>query len=346
MGSATGSMPAQSRHDDGYFPRGRSMLRRVHEERLVGLFYGQRALCIGAVKPLNYVGTSEHSYAKETPFKRLVHTGNAFETIYFASREEADRVLAYVARLHEKVKGVLPEDAGSFPAGTPYSAMDPELMLWTVAVIADSAQCFFELFIRRLTGAEREALWQDYIRFMELFGMPRSEAPPTYGDFREYWDTQMASPELFLTDEARYMGYATAFEIPLPRTHQLGKQVHDLIMLGSLPERIRELYGLEYTASQAAAWRAAVALARGARRGLPRILAKGFNTKSFELVAATERRRVARGEPTPQVKPTGPTPLPGRSWLKPSAQPTSSTTLPVAPRESSSVSASPARSNG
>ena len=50
------------------------MLRQVHEEHLVGLFYGQRALCIGALSPLNYVGTSEHSYAKLTPFKRLVHT--------------------------------------------------------------------------------------------------------------------------------------------------------------------------------------------------------------------------------------------------------------------------------
>ena len=47
-------------------------------------------------------------------------------------------------------------------------------MLWTVAVIADSAQCFYELLVRRLTAAEREALWQDYISFAELFGMPRT----------------------------------------------------------------------------------------------------------------------------------------------------------------------------
>jgi len=33
--------------------------------------YGQRALCIGACAPLNYVGTSEHSYARLTPFRRL-----------------------------------------------------------------------------------------------------------------------------------------------------------------------------------------------------------------------------------------------------------------------------------
>jgi hypothetical protein len=33
--------------DEGYFPRGRSILRMVQEERLVGLHYGQRALAIG-----------------------------------------------------------------------------------------------------------------------------------------------------------------------------------------------------------------------------------------------------------------------------------------------------------
>src|ERR1700730_5907674 len=89
--------------DDGYVPRGRSMLRRVQEERVVGLFFGQRALCIGALAPLNYVGTSEHTHAKLTPFKRLVHTGNAFEKIFFGTRGEADRILKYVAKLHDRV---------------------------------------------------------------------------------------------------------------------------------------------------------------------------------------------------------------------------------------------------
>ncbi len=317
------------------------MLRRVHGERMVGLLYGQRALCIGAVMPLNYVGTSEHSYAKLTPFRRLVHTGNAFEKIYFGTRAEADEVLAYVHRLHQGVRGVLPEDAGALPAGTPYSALDPALMLWTVAVIADSAQLFFELFVRRLSGEEREALWQDYRRFASLFQMPLDDAPASYDEFRRYWRAQLASDELFLTDEARYVGYATAFEIPMPRSHQLGKRVHDLLMLGSLPPRVRELYGVQYTPAHAAAFRAAVTFARGARRVTPGPLARGWNTSSFDMVERTERRRIERGERTPQVTDHGPVPLP-RRW----GQPISSTTLPVAPRSSSSTSASPARSSG
>jgi uncharacterized protein (DUF2236 family) len=291
---------------EGYFPRGSSILRRVHDERLVGLFYGQRALCIGALKPINYVGTSEHTRAKLTPFKRLVHTGNAFEKIYFGSRVEADKVLKYVARMHDRVNGMMPEDAGVTPAGTPYSAYDPELMLWTVAVIADSAQCFYELFVGRLSDDEREALWQDYIRFAELFGMPRETAPQTYAEYRAYWRTTLASEEMFLTDEARYIGYATAFEIPLPRRNQPGKRVHDLVMLGSLPTRVRQMYGLGFSDRQAAAFKAVVAAMRAGRRVTPGPLARGYNTRSFELVAKTERRRVANGESTPQILSDGP----------------------------------------
>src|SRR5215207_1670755 len=57
----------------GYFPEG-SILRKVHSERAVGLFYGQRALMIGALNPLAFVGTIEQTNAKLKPFQRLVHT--------------------------------------------------------------------------------------------------------------------------------------------------------------------------------------------------------------------------------------------------------------------------------
>src|SRR3954447_9644817 len=94
---------------DGYFPPG-SVLRRVHSERAVGLLYGQRALAIGALAPLNFIGTRLHTRALETPFQRLVKTAKMFEAIMLGSRDEADRVLAVVGRMHERVNGVIPED--------------------------------------------------------------------------------------------------------------------------------------------------------------------------------------------------------------------------------------------
>lgn len=289
--------------DDGYFPRGSSVLRMVHEDKAVGLTYGQRALCVGAVKPLNYVGTSEHTRNKRTPFRRIAHTGGMFEAVFFGPRERADRVLATVESMHERVHGELPEDAGPlYPAGTPYSAFDRDLMLWTVAVIADSAVWFYERLVRPLSPVELEALWRDYLRFGELFGLPRSAAPGSYVEFRDWYAAQLAGDDLHLTEEARYMGYASAFEIPMPASHQLAKRVHDLLMLASLPERVRELYGLRYGRAEQVACAGAVALTRATIALTPRPLRRGSCIPEFQMVAATERRRIERGQPTPQLE--------------------------------------------
>jgi uncharacterized protein (DUF2236 family) len=277
--------------DDGYFPRGRSTLRRVQGERAVGLLYGQRALMIGALHPLNFIGTIESTRARDMPFQRLAHTGEVFETIFFGTRGEADEALARVRRLHDRVAGAIPEDAGPFPAGTRYSALDPELMLWTVAVMMDSAETFYDLLVRELDPAEREALWRDYLLFAELFEMPLDAAPPTYADFRDYWETRMRSDELHLTPEAREIGYATAFEIPMPAVYGPFSRVHNLVMLGSLPARVREAYGLDWSAAHRLAFEAAVSAVRRSRPLVPKRVRRGLNTDSFELVARTERAR-------------------------------------------------------
>jgi uncharacterized protein (DUF2236 family) len=288
--------------EDGYFPRGRSLLRRVHEEKAVGLMYGQRALCIGALKPLNYVGTSLHTHNKLNPFRRITHTGAMFERVFFGTRPEADRALEATHRMHERVVGSLPEDAGPHhPAGTPYSALDPELMLWTVAVIADSAQWFYEHLVAPLGDGEREALWQDYVRFAELFRAPRESFPATYGEFRAWYERQLAGPDLFLTEEARYMGHASAFQIPTEPSRLPAKRLHDLMMLGSLPPRVRELYGLRYTAAHAAACRVALAAARLVRPLVPDSQLRGSCVPELEGVAAVERARIERGQATPQI---------------------------------------------
>ena len=289
--------------DDGYFPRGRSVLREVQEQRMVGLFYGQRALAIGAIAPLNFVGTMAHTRARGKPFQRLAHTGKVFETIFFGTGTEADRALEFVHGQHVGVKGELPEDAGATAAGTPYSALDPELMLWTMAVMADSALHFYELFVRALSPEERESYWQDYIRFGELFGMPRAVAPPTWAEFRDWYEGRIAGPEAHLSDDARFVGSAIMFEIPTPAAHRPAMRVHNLIQLGALHPRVREMYGLRYTRSQAAAFRAVVAGVRAQRPITPRRIRSGENTYFFDAVAHSERALIRRGAPVPGALP-------------------------------------------
>jgi len=56
--------------DAHYFPPGRSLARRVHGERSVGLLYGQRALLIGALEPLTYTGTMLSTRAGDHPHRQ------------------------------------------------------------------------------------------------------------------------------------------------------------------------------------------------------------------------------------------------------------------------------------
>jgi uncharacterized protein (DUF2236 family) len=172
-------------------------------------------------------------------------------------------------------------------------------MLWTVAVIADSARYFYELLVRRLSAAEKESLWQDYVRFGELFGMPRDAAPSSYGSFREYWREQLNGDRVHLTSEARLTGHAIMFKIPVPRSRRPGMRVHNLIMLGSLPRPVRKLYGLSYTAAHEVAFRGTVVAVRESLKRSPRTIRTGENASFFELVARTERGMIARGEPVP-----------------------------------------------
>ena len=280
-----------------YFPPGRSLARRVHGERSVGLLYGQRALLIGALEPLTYTGTMLSTNAGEHPFTRLARTAKIQETVFLGTKSEADKALAAVHRLHDRIKGELPEAAGAHPAGAVYSAFDPELMLWTLAVIADSGRAMYETMARPLSAAEQEALWQDYVRFGELFGLPREAVPATYPEFRAWFDGKLASPGLHATEHALEMAPLVAFRQPVPLSARLNLQTQNLIIKGTLPPRVREIFGIRWTLHHERAFRSVTAAHRGARHAMPRPLRRGRNDYFFNVVTEREKRR--GGTPTP-----------------------------------------------
>lgn len=287
--------------DSHYFPPGRSMARRVHGERSVGLLYGQRALLIGALEPLTYTATMLSTRSGERPFERLARTAKVQETILLGTREEAEQALSAVRRLHEKVKGRLPEAAGPHPAGTSYSALDPELMLWTLAVIADSGREMYETLVRALSEEEREALWQDYLRFGELFGLPRSEAPASHREFQTWWEGKLASPALQATEHALQAAPLFAFRQPVPAAARGNLIAQNHIIKGTLPPRVREIFGIRWSAAHEASFRFFAAAHRRAHHLFPRQMRRGRNDVFFDAVSRSERRR--GGTQTPELQP-------------------------------------------
>ncbi|MFE6862633.1 oxygenase MpaB family protein [Nocardia sp. NPDC057668] len=298
-------MPARS--DSGYFSDD-SMIRRVMRKRAVGLTYGQRALVIGAVHPLLYVGTAENTQHRTTPYTRLALTGRLFEAVSLGTKEEADRARSFTHKRHAKVQGGLPEDAGSHhPAGTRYSAHDPRLMFMTMAFTFDSAEVMHDLLVRKLTVTEREGLYRDYVRWGELFGMPREAAPASYPEFRRVFDGYLASDEVFLTDEAKVvggylMGQQVPYPMPVPVQQALGG--FNLLVQGSLPPRIREMYGLTWGIREEIACRGLAQAVRTAHLSPPlapkllRGTLTGPSYPLYRLATRREKKLVNSGRPS------------------------------------------------
>jgi uncharacterized protein (DUF2236 family) len=279
--------------DAGYFPPGESVLRRVHEERAVGLLYGQRSLLLQATHPVAFTGLLSSTRGTPAPFQRLARTAKIMETVYFGSRADADRVTSAVRQMHARVRGRTDRRAGPHPAGTPYSANDPEFLLWILACLADSALVLHRIFVGDLQPADRERFWRDYLLVGELFGLEAEHAPASYGEFRDYMRERLASDDLHVTDEARELGRRVAFDLPLPVRRRAALPAINLAVTGSLPPRVRRLYGIHWSPAHEAAYQALRGSHRLSRPVVPMALKRGPCARDYDLVARTEQRRLA-----------------------------------------------------
>ena len=270
---------------DGYFPAGESVLRHVHEQRAVGLLYGQRALLMQATHPVAFTGLIGQTSGLDAPFKRLARTAQAMEAVFFGSREEADRITARVRKMHARVRGTT-------AAGEPYAADRPDMLLWILGCLADSALSMHHWFVGSLSRDELDRFWDDYIVVGELFGLDRGHAPGSYRAFRDWYRGRLASGDLRVTDEAREIGRRVAFDLPLPARRRAVLPAINLAVAGTLPPAVRGMYGLPWTAAHDAAFRSLSIGARLSRPVVPLALKQGACARDYEVVARTEARRL------------------------------------------------------
>jgi uncharacterized protein (DUF2236 family) len=223
----------------------RSMLRRVHRESAVALS-GPRTLLLQATHPVAFAGFFAHTGALDEPYTRLQRTAQVMDTITFGDGAEAERATRIVRAMHHRVHGVLDEPAGRFPAGTPYRADDPALLLWILACLVDSALVVYERYVGSLTRDEREAYWQDHRVVGSLFGLADGEMPPTMADFEAYWRDMLAGDVLHVGDEARALAVQIVLRPPVPLHLRPLLELANQITVGLLPRRVRRMYGLRW----------------------------------------------------------------------------------------------------
>lgn len=226
---------------DGYFTDA-SMLRRVHRERAMALA-GPRALLMQAAHPLAVSGLLAHSASLDEPYERLARTAEVMDTIGFGSRQDADRVTAEVRRAHARVQGRIKEAIGPFPAGTPYRADNPQLLMWVLFTLVDSGVEVYQRYVGRLWEDERAEYWRDYKLIGELFGLKRAEMPDTLHDLDDYRREMYDSGHLVVTDWARTRARRIVFEPPVPLVARPIVEALNFTTIALLPDPIREQYG-------------------------------------------------------------------------------------------------------
>lgn len=222
-----------------------SMIRRVQREHVVALA-GPRALLMQAAHPVAFAGFFMATSALDDPYARLRRTAEVVDTVVFGERDAAAEATARVRRVHSRIRGTLTAPAGRFPAGTPWAADDPDLLLWIIATLADSGLAVHQRYVRPLKDEEREAYWADYRAMGGLFGLRARDMPPTYDEFAGYMREMVAGDVLHVTPRARDLAIDIVFRPPVPLAARPLLELANAITVGLLPGAIRRQYGLRW----------------------------------------------------------------------------------------------------
>ncbi|MBO9707878.1 MAG: DUF2236 domain-containing protein [Caulobacter sp.] len=147
----------------------------------VSLFVGGiTAVILELAEPRVRTGVWEHSSFRRDPLPRLKRTGLAAMVTVYGARSTAEKMIAGVVRMHDRV-------AGDTPAGTPYRANDVELLDWVQATASFGFMEAYHAYVRRLTPDERDRFYAEAAPAAALYGA--TGAPASVAE----WEARLAA---------------------------------------------------------------------------------------------------------------------------------------------------------
>ncbi|MGH2445345.1 MAG: oxygenase MpaB family protein [Candidatus Limnocylindria bacterium] len=230
---------------------------RIDREAIV-LAGGSCALLMQAAHPAVAAGVAEHSTYAADPVGRLLRTLTSSYDVIFGSRSTADAALRRVNAIHASVRGNLP---GS---DVPYSARDPEALLWVHATLVDTALRVYGRFVAPLSAAEEQAYHLECKRVAEALGVPAGDVPPTIGELRAWMAAMVDDGRVRVTPAAREIAATVLYPMRFPP--RLAWDAAHLVSLSTLPPSLRRQYGIGWSAARERGMRK---IAATTRRVLP-----------------------------------------------------------------------------
>lgn len=220
----------------------------VNAERVVVLGWG-RAILLQFAHPLVAAGVAAHSRFAADPrsaLDRLHGTVSAMLAFTFGPPEAAAAAAARIARVHDRVRGVLACPVGPYPAGTPYSAHDPSLLAWVHVTVVESSILAYERFVRPLTVEERDRYCAESQGMEEWLGLEPGTLPGSWTALQEELHRVLRSGCLVVDETARCLARRLLWPA-VPRWLRPAVRAWRLASIGLLPEEVRAAYGFRWS---------------------------------------------------------------------------------------------------
>lgn len=250
-----------------------TVAERINAERFV-LAGWSRAILLQLAHPLVAAAVAEHSSFRGGLFGaavRLHHTVAAMRRLTFGAPAEAQQALEGILAIHRRVHGHLRDAVGPFPAGTRYSAEDPDLVLWVHATLLESLPLVYDAVVAPLSAAERDAWCRECAPLARSLGVV-GEVPETWDALQTYVAGMHASGRIIVGNTARGL----ARDVLSPRLSGLIAPVRVMnraLTIGSLPPRVREQYGFGWCPQDDVKRARMLRWLQALRRATPRMLA-------------------------------------------------------------------------
>ena len=169
-----------------------SAIHRVHGD--ASMFVGGlRALLLQSLHPLAMAAVAAHSGYRGDPWGRLQRTSTFLAETTFSTIEDADRAIAVVRAVHDRIRGTAPD-------GRAYAASDPHLIRWVhIAEIDSFLRAHDRYGARPLDAAGRDAYVAETAQVARALGAV--DVPETVAELDELMSAYR--PELKATPEAR-----------------------------------------------------------------------------------------------------------------------------------------------
>jgi uncharacterized protein (DUF2236 family) len=266
-----------------------SMTWKIQRERVLLLGWG-RAILLQLAHPLVAAGVNDHSafLGPGERLRRLQRTVKAMLALAFGEPPEATRAAGGINRIHDRVHGTLPEAVGRFPAGTPYSAHDPELLRWVHATLVDSFVQTYELLVGPLSDQEKDRYCAESAELEPAFGIPAGYLPRNMTELQVYMSEMFEGGQVVVGHTARRLSREILYP-PFPWIVQPLLWFFRLSTAGMLPPPIRNAYGLSWSERKGTALGVA---AKVIRRGLP---AAPSGLRYWKSYRRALRRRIRAG---------------------------------------------------